>query len=196
MVLTLMNTEQLEPHNILLTGAPGCGKTTVIMRTLEDFAGRAAGFHTKEILEQGHRVGFAIEALNGQSGILAHTDLTAGPKISKYRVNIPDIDQIAVPALLRACQEADLIVCDEIAGMELCSEKFAAAVRQALACRTPLLGTIQRKRHPFLGEIRQLATVRIIEVTPANRDQLPHQILSLIALGMPFHGSNGAARSE
>jgi len=196
MVLTLMNTGQVEPRNILLTGTPGCGKTTVIMRTLADFAGRAGGFHTKEICEQGHRVGFAIETLDGQSGILAHTDLTAGPKISKYRVNVPDIDQIAVPALLCACQEADLIVCDEIASMELCSERFAAAVREALTCPTPLLGTIQRKRHPFLDEIRQLATVRIIEVIPANRDQLPHQLLSLIALEMPSHGSNGAARSR
>ena len=168
-------------HNILLTGAPGCGKTTVIVRTVEGFAGQVEGFHTREIRERGRRVGFAIETLDGQSGILAHTGLTGGPRIGKYRANIRDIDQIAVPALLRACREADLIICDEIASMELCSAKFAAVVREALQCPTPLVGAIQRKRHPFLDEIRGLDTVRIFEVSPANRDKLPGQILKLIA---------------
>ena len=167
-------------HNLLLTGAPGCGKTTVVMRTVEGFAGRVGGFHTREIREQGRRVGFAIETLDGQSGILAHTGLTEGSRIGKYRVNIRDIDEIVVPALLRACREADLIICDEIASMELCSEKFKAAVTEALDCPTVLLGSIQRKHHPFLDEVRRLDTVKIIEISPANRGDLPGQILKLI----------------
>ena len=166
--------------NILLTGLPGWGKTTVIMCTVEGFEGQAGGFYTQEIRECGRRVGFGIKTLDGQSGILAHTDLSHGPKISKYRVNIGDIEQIAVPALQQAGQEADLIICDEIAGMELCSERFKTAVWAALDCSTPLLGTIQRKRHPFLDKIRQLDTVRIVEVRPDNRDELPGQLRGLI----------------
>ena len=180
--MALIDSQQRLAYNILLTGSPGCGKTTVIRRTVGEFAGQAGGFYTQEIREKGRRVGFAIQTLDGQSGILAHTNLTEGPKISKYRVNIRDIDQIAAPALRRACAEADLIICDEIASMELCSEEFQAAVREALACPTPLLGTIQRKRQPFLNQIRQLDTVRIIEVSTANRNELPEQLLNLIAL--------------
>ncbi len=178
--MALTDSEQQIGYNILLTGAPGCGKTTVIMHTVEAFEGQAGGFYTQEIRERGRRVGFGIKTLAGQSGILAHTDLSDGPKISKYRVNIRDIEQIAVPALQQAGQEADLIICDEIASMELCSEGFKTAVWEALDCSTPLLGTIQRKRHPFLDRIRQLDTVKIIQVSPDNRDKLPGQLLSLI----------------
>lgn len=178
--MALIDSQQGIVHNILLTGAPGCGKTTVIMRTVEPFEGQAGGFYTQEIRERGRRVGFGIKTLAGQSGILAHTNLSHGPKISKYRVNIRDIEQIAVPALQQAGQEADLIICDEIAGMELCSERFKTAVWEALDCSTPLLGTIQRKRHPFLDRIRQLDTVKIIQVSPDNRDELPGQLLTLI----------------
>ena len=166
---------------MLLTGAPACGKTTAIVRTVAGFAGDAGGFYTREMREQGRRVGFAIETLDGQSGILAHTDLTEGPRVGKYRVNVGDVEQVAVGALRQACREADLVICDEIASMELCSDKFAAGVREALECPTPLLGSIQRKRHPFLDEIRRLDTVRITEVTPANRDELPDDLLRLIA---------------
>jgi nucleoside-triphosphatase len=43
----------------LLTGPPGCGKTTVIRRLVEQLGDlRQAGFYTQEIRERGQRVGF------------------------------------------------------------------------------------------------------------------------------------------
>ncbi|MBU4398537.1 MAG: nucleoside-triphosphatase, partial [Planctomycetes bacterium] len=45
--------------NLLLTGPPGCGKTTVVRRVIERLCDhRLAGFYTKEIRQQGSRVGF------------------------------------------------------------------------------------------------------------------------------------------
>lgn len=45
--------------NLLLTGPPGCGKTTVIRHLIDRLGDvRAAGFYTQEIREQGQRIGF------------------------------------------------------------------------------------------------------------------------------------------
>ena len=45
-------------NNILLTGRPGVGKTTVVRRVLERMGGVAGGFLTAEIRRQGQRLGF------------------------------------------------------------------------------------------------------------------------------------------
>lgn len=45
--------------NILLTGRPGIGKTTVIMRLAEHLEEReVVGFYTEEIRDRGRRQGF------------------------------------------------------------------------------------------------------------------------------------------
>lgn len=159
-------------RNLLLTGRPGCGKSTVIQRTLDLLHLKAGGFFTAEIQESGRRVGFSIQTLDGHSGVLAHINIAGPPRVSKYGVNLHDLETIAIPALQRACEEAELIVCDEIASMELCSPLFAEAVRAPLDCPKPVLGVIQQKRLPFLDEIRQRPDVRIVTVTAENRDRL------------------------
>ena len=55
-------------RNVLLTGAPGCGKTTVICRVIELLGDlRLAGFYTQEIRNRDQRVGFQAIGLSGQS---------------------------------------------------------------------------------------------------------------------------------
>jgi nucleoside-triphosphatase THEP1 len=63
------------PHikNLLLTGSPSSGKTTVL-RLVERLADlRLAGFYTREVREHGNRVGFeAVGVSTGLHAILAH----------------------------------------------------------------------------------------------------------------------------
>lgn len=59
--------------NLLLTGPPGCGKTTVLERVAEQVRElRLAGFVTRELREQGQRVGFEAIGLGGHRVVLAH----------------------------------------------------------------------------------------------------------------------------
>ncbi|MGB3904128.1 MAG: nucleoside-triphosphatase, partial [Anaerolineae bacterium] len=111
-------------RTILLTGRPGVGKTTVIKKALDRLEGRAGGFYTAEIRESGRRQGFKIVTLDGQEGILSHVDIRGQPRVSRYGVNLGDLEEVGVAALRRAIAEADLIVVDEIGKMELFSEAF------------------------------------------------------------------------
>ena len=59
--------------NCLLSGPPGCGKTTVIRRLVERLGDlRLAGFYTEEVREQGQRVGFEAVSLSGRRALLVH----------------------------------------------------------------------------------------------------------------------------
>ena len=46
-------------RNILVTGPPGCGKSTLIEKILNRIEGPVTGFFTLEIKEKGRRVGFS-----------------------------------------------------------------------------------------------------------------------------------------
>ncbi len=60
--------------NLLLTGPPGCGKTTVSRKVVEKRPFRMTGFFTGEIQKKGRRIGFMIETLTDQRALLAHRD--------------------------------------------------------------------------------------------------------------------------
>lgn len=166
--------------NVLLTGRPGVGKSTVIQRALEMTDVTVGGFFTQELQEDGKRVGFGITTLDGEEGTLAHVDIEGQPRVSKYGVNVEDIREVAIAALSRAVADAQLIVCDEIARMEMTCPDFEPAVREALDSSTPVLGTIQRRSDPFLDDVRSRDDVTVVEVTRDNRDDLLGRIAAWI----------------
>lgn len=162
--------------HVLLTGRPGIGKTTAIKKAIKHIGSqKVGGFWSSEIRKKGRRQGFAIHTIDNENGILAHVDRNEGPRVSKYRVNISDINEVAVPAMQRARKRGKIIIIDEIAKMELYSEAFKQEVMRCLD-QGRVLGTIQQKRSSFLNSIRNRPDVREVEITTANRDELPLQI--------------------
>lgn len=143
------------------------GKTTVIQKAIQ---GRqnVNGFFTKEIREKGKRIGFAIETVDGKTGILAHINIQSPFCVSKYRVNIKDIDEICVPSL---DVDGDLIVIDEIGKMELFSEQFKQKVMEALDTGK-VIATIMERPHPFCDTIKRRNDVKLFTVTEENRNNL------------------------
>ncbi|MEM3047354.1 MAG: nucleoside-triphosphatase, partial [Candidatus Bathyarchaeia archaeon] len=133
---------------VFLTGMPGVGKTTVLLKTvkaLEQRGLKPGGMISREAREGGLRVGFELlDVQTGRTGWLSHVRNPSGPVVGKYRVNLADLDSVGVKAIEEAVtrREVCLVVIDEVGPMELFSSAFREAVRKALLSPKPLLGVL------------------------------------------------------
>jgi len=168
---------------ILLTGRPGVGKTTVIMKVIEGFRGRAGGFYTEEIRKGNLREGFRIKTLDGRDGVLAHIGRLGSFRVGRYGVDVDAFDEIAIPSLERALKRDGLIIIDEIGKLELFSRRFRSIILGILASEKRILGVIHQRTDPFTQRIRQLPAVEIVAVTETNRNSLPSTILEMLRQG-------------
>ncbi|MBA7695451.1 Nucleoside-triphosphatase THEP1 [subsurface metagenome] len=166
--------------NILLTGRPGIGKTSIIKEVIDILKINAGGFYTREIREEEIRKGFEIITLNGKRGILAHVDCRSPYRVSKYGVNIKDLEEVAAPAIEEALRNKECIIIDEIGRMELHSPKFCSLVKKALDSEKRVLGTIQARHNEFLDSIRKREDTKIIEVTFENRRKIVNEIKEIL----------------
>ena len=172
----------MPPSRIFLTGEPGCGKTTAIKKIHALLTARGmkvGGVVSGEIREKGVRVGFSLEDLaSHETGILAHVAQTEGPPIGRYRVNLADLERIAVKAIEHAIVEADVVMVDELGPMELNSMPFILIVQRALATPKHLVGTIhKRASHHLVAGIKSNPLYQVLEVTSSNRDELPKLVI-------------------
>lgn len=190
-MVILMKTERKKSSmkgnskNFLITGPPRSGKSTVIKKALSalDSKGlKAGGIYCPEIRENGKRVGFKIvDIMTGNSKILAHVEQPEGPKVSKYRVNVPNVDSMSKNAISRALDEAEIIVIDEIAPMEVHSEEFRRQVKKVLDSQNPVIAAIHRRSSSgFIGRVKKRPDSKIIKVTEENREGLPSKLESLV----------------
>ena len=165
--------------NILITGPPRCGKSTVIEKVVERIDLPATGFSTREIREKDRRVGFSLTTLDGREGILAHQNLRSRFRVGKYGVHIKDIEEIAVPSIIPST-EGEVVVIDEIGKMECLSLKFREALAEALDSPNLVIGSIAQKGGAFIQGIKKREDVVVITVTPQNRDILVGKLLDII----------------
>lgn len=164
---------------LLLTGRPGVGKTTIVRQVVARLGGAAGGFYTEEVRERGQRIGFRLVALDGPMGTLAGVNVASPYHVGKYGVHLPDLEQIGVKAIRRALAQPHVavVVIDEIGKMELFSPAFRQAVQEVLAGSKPLLATVMAGPQPWVDAIKARPDVTLIEVTPANRQDLPDRIV-------------------
>jgi len=170
---------------IFVTGRPGIGKTSVLLRAvgaLKMRGYRVGGMISREVREGGIRVGFEIvDYYTGRRGWLAHVNQPTGPQVSKYRVNLSDLNAIGASSIRSAVVNADIVVVDEIGPMELFSTAFKEAVSQAIKSGKPMLGTIHFKAHdPLITAIKTREDAEILEVTLENRGSLHNLIIGKV----------------
>jgi nucleoside-triphosphatase len=171
----------LQKRVLLLTGNPSVGKTTVLIKIVNALKAEGVnvgGMISREAREGNVRVGFEIiDLTNSKHGWLAHINQRTGPQVGKYHVNMEDLEKIGATAIAEAVEKCDAVAVDEIGPMELFSQRFKQAVKQALESRKVVLAIVHGKaRDPLIKEATQRGDSEIFTVTLANRDKLAEEI--------------------
>jgi nucleoside-triphosphatase len=171
----------LQKRVLLLTGAPGVGKTTVLTKAVEALKAESVtvgGMISQEAREGNVRVGFeVVDLTNGKHGWLAHVNQKSGPQVGKYRVNIEDLENIGARAITEAVEKCSAVAIDEIGPMELFSQKFKQGVTKALESEKLVLAVVHAKaRDSLINYAKQREDAELFTVTLTNRDSLPEKL--------------------
>ena len=156
-------------NNILVTGPPRSGKSTLIEKVVQEISRPATGFFTQELREKGRRVGFSITTLEGKTGVLAHQSIRSTFRVGKYRVNLEDLDQIAVPSMLPSTPD-QIVVVDEIGKMECFSRLFKETLLEILSSTNLVIGSVAIKGDRFIQSIKKRDDVSLVSITEKTRD--------------------------
>jgi nucleoside-triphosphatase len=167
--------------NLLLTGAPGCGKTTVLEWVPEHLADlRLAGFLTLELREHGQRVGFEAVGLGGRRAILAHVRIRSPLAVGRYGVEPGRLLPLIEEELVRPPGTVDVYLIDEIGKMECHCPQFISSMRALLGEPVPVVATVTLRGGGFIAEVKKRPDVQVVEVTQGNRLDLPGQIAAWV----------------
>jgi nucleoside-triphosphatase len=170
-------------RHLLLTAAPGSGKTTAIRRLaalLGDM--RVAGFYTAEIRARGERRGFRLVGFDGTEALIAHVELPKRARVGKYGVDVSAMEQ-AADAALSPRAGVELYLVDEIGKMECLSPRFVEHMQRLVAGRVPLIATVASRGSGYIVEVKRDPRCEVRTLTRANRDNLPEELLAWLRSG-------------
>ena len=166
--------------NILLTGPPGVGKTTLFMQICRRLAHHSpVGFYTREIRDEGGRKGFALVGLDGREGVLSHVDLRRSPRVGRYGVDVAGFERF-LGAIPFRDPRSRLILIDEIGKMECLSAEFRKLVADLLDAPKTVVATVALKGAGMIAAVKKRPDVLLFSITPRNRDSLASAILAHI----------------
>ena len=171
--------------NILVTGLPGVGKTTLIKDlSLKLRRYRPCGFYTRELREGGVREGFELVTLDGGSMVLSHKNMITPYRVGKYKVDVAGFEKfLGKEKFLES--EIGVIVIDEIGKMECLSGKFKEIIERILDSEKIVVATIALKAGGFIGDLKKRRDVKLFEMTKVNRDSLLPEILDEVEKLLP-----------
>ncbi len=167
------------PH-ILITGAVGVGKSTLIRRLLGACTLSVRGFRTwpSQRDEEGRCSFFISPAWETEP--VGTEDNRIGRVGGSEREAFPAVFDRLGPPLL-AAKAGDVIVMDELGWMEEDAEAFKNAVFACLDGEIPVLGVVKRRPgQPFLDAVRRHPRVLIVEIDEDSRDGAFERLLPQI----------------
>ena len=150
-------------RHLLLTAAPGTGKTTAIRRLaalLDDV--RVAGFYTAEIRTRGERRGFRLVGFDGAEALIAHVELPKTHRVGKYGVDVAAMDR-AADAGLAPRKGVELYLVDEIGKMECLSTRFIEHMRRIVDGRVTLVATVASRGSGYIAEVKRGPALRALD---------------------------------
>ncbi|XP_022183910.2 cancer-related nucleoside-triphosphatase homolog [Nilaparvata lugens] len=172
-------------RQILLTGSPGVGKTTLVAgvcSVLSNSQISLKGFYTQESRIGSSRVGFDVITVDKQhQGTLARkfqgNSAQRKPRVGPYEVDLASFESVALPALKKGSlseNKNSVMIIDEIGKMEMFSRQFENLVREIFKDDSCIvLATVpSMARLPLVESLKALDSSFLVEVTRENRDEL------------------------
>ncbi len=173
----------LAKKNLLLTGLPGVGKTTVVRKLAEALKSlHPVGFYTEEIKEGGERRGFELVSLEGMRGLLSHKEIESTFQVGQYRVDVKSFEDF-LSSIVFFNPLNRLIIIDEIGKMECLSSQFKKLLEEILNSEKWVIATIALKGSGPIERVKKRQDVRLFEITQKNRDALFSEILKEVEIG-------------
>lgn len=155
--------------NILITGLPKSGKSTLLKKLIDNIPHKV-GLVTSEILEGEDRVGFKIESSTGSKTVLAHVHSQTPYKVSRYFVDVANLNSI-IPEVSQF-KEEDLLYVDEIGEMQLFSSQFQELTLHYLNAPNTCLATVSQVfEDDFIKNIKDRKDIVTVEISPENREE-------------------------
>jgi len=167
-------------RNLLITGEPGIGKTTLIMKLAEELKLlKPVGFYSGEIRVDGTRKGFRLVSLDGRRGDLAHVDCRSPLVVGKYRVNVRAFDRFLATLNLPA-SNGRIVIIDEIGKMECLSRYFCDIVEELLSQERIVIATVAQKGTGLIENVKQREDVVLFEMMRRNREEMFGKVLRAV----------------
>ena len=157
--------------NLLISGLPRSGKTTLIRRLVEldILKNKAGGFFTEELRERGDRVGFMINTIpEGKTALLARKNFPSNFRLGRYGINIEALEDLGCESIAQALKKKKIVIVDEIGKMELFSDLFRRVLLEALNSPHKVLATIMERPNPFADSIKNRTDVKLFSLDRQN----------------------------
>lgn len=169
--------------HILIVGAPGTGKSTLIRRILEKLDRLVFGYETRkeDSLADGSR-GSPIYLYDAGGPYLQTEDRLVGYCKDHHAVPAAGTFDRYAPKLREVVPENGVIVLDEIGFLEVKAgaEDFCAAIMERLDGDIPVIAAVKDKDVPFLEQVRQHPRARCFRITRENREQLISEVVEFM----------------
>ena len=192
-LLLAIQSLMMKTHWVLVTGQPGCGKTTAckkLLNHLEKAGVACKGFYTEEVRDSASksRIGFDIVTIpDGKRGRLARKEgYKSKFKTGQYFVDVDSFESLALPSLSwkNVDAESTVFILDEIGRMELHSKLFESHVRSMLDQNIRLMGAVTAPRYghrvPFCDEVTSHDGVEVHNLTKKTRDEILESLIEKV----------------
>ena len=164
---------------LFLTGLPGSGKSTVMLKCVEGLRGlgfEVGGITTPEIRIGGTRAGFSVVDLaSGRMASMAGVNTISRFRVGRYGVDLEAFESVALPAICNAERSGDVVCVDEIGHMELFSDAFRKKAELLIRGPKPMIAVLHRN---YVGEYGGWG--RLFIVAPDTREHLPDEVVSIL----------------
>lgn len=158
------------PNNILITGMPKSGKSTLIKNIIANLP-NTVGCIATEVKKDNERIGFDIVTSANTHATLARIGLDTPHQVSKYSVDIDSMETVLDD--IQEFSDDDILYLDEIGQMQMYSDKFKSLTQKYLDAKNICIALVsQVYEDDFIRRVKSRPDTVIYHLTHENREDI------------------------